>query len=46
MLDKIHPDAREYFTVCSDIKRVCWVLFDLDYSLPKSVRPPIDCKQH
>ncbi|KAK4699162.1 DNA ligase 4, partial [Phenoliferia sp. Uapishka_3] len=29
-----HPDAMQLFNTCSDIKRVCWKLYDPKYRLP------------
>ncbi|KAM0753969.1 ATP-dependent DNA ligase [Meredithblackwellia eburnea MCA 4105] len=29
-----HPDGMELFNTCSDILRVCWKLYDLNYRLP------------
>jgi hypothetical protein len=28
ILDIFHPDAMRLFIVCSDLKRVCWTLWD------------------
>jgi hypothetical protein len=32
-----HPDAGDLFNVCSDLKRVCWTLFDIKKRLEKNV---------
>jgi DNA ligase-4 len=34
-----HPDAGDLFNVCSDLKRVCWTLYDPKKRLEKNVRP-------
>ncbi|GAA5972708.1 hypothetical protein JCM11641_002986 [Rhodosporidiobolus odoratus] len=28
IFDQLHPDAMEVFNTCSDVKRVCWKLYD------------------
>lgn len=28
IFDSLHPDANSLFNTCSDIKRVCWQLYD------------------
>jgi hypothetical protein len=33
-----HPDAGDLFNVCSDLKRVCWTLYDPKKRLEKNVR--------
>lgn len=33
-----HPDAADLFNVCSDLKRVCWTLYDPKKRLEKHVR--------
>ncbi|GAA5899174.1 hypothetical protein JCM5296_000357 [Sporobolomyces johnsonii] len=30
IFNQVHPDAMEIFNTCSDIKRVCWMLYDPD----------------
>ncbi|GAA5924604.1 hypothetical protein JCM1841_003439 [Sporobolomyces salmonicolor] len=30
IFNQVHPDAMELFNTCSDIKRVCWTLYDPD----------------
>jgi len=32
-----HPDAGDLFNVCSDLKRVCWTLYDPKKRLEKNV---------
>ena len=34
-----HPDAGDLFNVCSDLKRICWTLYDPKKRLEKNVRP-------
>lgn len=38
VLQSLHPDAIDLFNVCSDLKRVCWTLYDPSYRLPHEVR--------
>ncbi|KAH8925427.1 ATP-dependent DNA ligase [Atractiella rhizophila] len=35
VLGIFHKDAIAYFNVCSDICRVCWTLYDPNYTLPR-----------
>lgn len=35
ILDVFHPDAMRLFIVCSDLKRVCWTLWDQRVRLDK-----------
>jgi hypothetical protein len=35
-----HPDAGDLFNVCSDLKRVCWTLYDPKKRLEKNVSRP------
>jgi DNA ligase-4 len=37
IFNRLHPDAMEYFNTCSDIKRVCWKLYNLHDRLPREV---------
>lgn len=40
VLHALHPDAIDLFNVCSDLKRVCWTLYDPSYRLPHEVFRP------
>ncbi|GAA95437.1 hypothetical protein E5Q_02090 [Mixia osmundae IAM 14324] len=41
----LHPDAMGLFNVCSDLKRVCWTLFDAEITLTKD-DTVIRCNRH
>lgn len=37
VLSAFHPDAIDLYNVCSDLKRVCWTLYDPGFRLNKNV---------
>ena len=37
VLSCLHPEAGTLFNVCSDLKRVCWTLYEPDIKLEKHV---------
>ncbi|GAA6059368.1 hypothetical protein JCM10212_003266 [Sporobolomyces blumeae] len=36
ILSQFHPDAMDVFNTCSDIKRVCWQLYDPETRVPRT----------
>lgn len=37
VLSAFHPDAIDLYSICSDLKRVCWTLYDPGFRLNKNV---------